>query len=132
MTIAKIVILKRTSKILASFFSSALHFYPIASRIDFVTQPLSLSHDLSGFVPVCGEIKHPVDFDCVLRICDVVCHHTQRLGITERELFCKFDFYYYLCSCGLVKAFVTCRRYNSSISDNNNVMAFAFVDKKPL
>nr|DAW09335.1 MAG TPA: hypothetical protein [Bacteriophage sp.] len=41
------------------------------------------------------------------------CHHTQRLGITERGLFCKFDFYYYLCSCGLVKAFVTCRRYNS-------------------
>jgi len=91
-----------------------------------------LSHDLSGFAPVCREIKHPVDFDCVLRICDAVCHHTQRLGITERELFCKFDFYYYLCSCGLVKAFVTCRRYNSSISDNNNVMAFAFVDKKPL
>ena len=103
-----------------------------AVGIDFVTQPLSLSHDLSDFVPVCGEIKHPVDFDCVLRICDVMCHHTQRLGITERELFCKFDFYYYLCSCGLVKAFVTCRRYNSSISDNNNVMAFAFVDKKPL
>lgn len=86
----------------------------------------------SSFLVLYLNLRRKGEIDSLLKKLEIIQKGTSPLIHIPRELLCKFDFYYYLCSCGLVKAFVTCRRYNSSISDNNNVTAFAFVDKKPL